>query len=708
MKSKNKLGVRSHGNKNLIIALLLVLIIATGGAVVFSGILVMPTAAKMASYTNVETFDILAVQKQKELDILADYQLGNYSLENPYVIQDPYQANPLSALILFETESPSIITVEVMGKDTFSTFNYTYDEPATHHEIAVLGMYAGTINKVQIISESETKPVQTVEISLKTEVLPYDFPVLDVQVSKPSLMEPGVTLMTPCFETNYTYILDANGDVRAYFTNKFFGHGTAMGILQNGRLLATGDVMKMMPYNMYTLWEMNLLGKVFVEYGIPNAIHHDVIELENGDFIAASSNKDMPLQYDTREDVIIYINRETGLVTREYDLRTILDERREPYNHFGTGIINQPNLDWAHLNSVEIDPWDGNLIASSPIQSTVFKFAPDTGEIRWMLSSPEGWDGEFTKYQKYLLTPVGDEEFEWSWGQHSAKLLTDTDNNTDTIDLLMLDNGQSRSYDKETSVLPEENYSRAVIYRVNEKKMTVEQLWQYGKERGSEAYSTFLGNAEWLPETSNILVDFGGMLRSNGVPVDSIIDGVLGKQEVVSRIVEVQQNGETVLDIFISPNNSTSAETYEARRIVLYTDAVDYRLGEIPGKRLGETQSAELIESKLPKFFINRLNINFHQLYEKDGYLIAKGNFTFGGNSYMIGRLNLVLKNKTHEYVFQGPSGMNGLFYSVIDLHDIEPGEYAIYAAGGVVSGMDATGKIKPAYSPTGYKIKVK
>jgi hypothetical protein len=35
----------------------------------------------------------------------------------------------------------------------------------------------------------------------------------------------------------------------------------------------------------------------------------------------------------------------------------------------------------------------------------------------------------------------------------------------------------------------------------------------------------------------------------------------------------------------------------------------------------------------------------------------------------------------------------------------VAPGEYAIYAAGGVVDGMDAQGKVKPGYNPTGYKI---
>jgi hypothetical protein len=32
---------------------------------------------------------------------------------------------------------------------------------------------------------------------------------------------------------------------------------------------------------------------------------------------------------------------------------------------------------------------------------------------------------------------------------------------------------------------------------------------------------------------------------------------------------------------------------------------------------------------------------------------------------------------------------------------------HAIYAAGGVVDGKDAQGKVKPGYNPTGYKIQV-
>ena len=67
----------------------------------------------------------------------------------------------------------------------------------------------------------------------------------------------------------------------------------------------------------------NLLGKIFVEYEIPNAVHHDIVELSNGDFLATSNNKNMPQGYDTREDVVIRIDRLSGAVTRQYNLRKV-------------------------------------------------------------------------------------------------------------------------------------------------------------------------------------------------------------------------------------------------------------------------------------------------------------------------------------------------------------------------------------------------
>ena len=120
----------------------------------------------------------------------------------------------------------------------------------------VLGLYPGHDNQVVLSIRYQDGTDARYENGIRTEPLPFDFPNLQILVSKPEKMEPGVDLMIACLESNYTYLLDANGEVRGYFSNKFFGHCTSMRILKNGRLLATGDMLKLMPYNMYTLWEI--------------------------------------------------------------------------------------------------------------------------------------------------------------------------------------------------------------------------------------------------------------------------------------------------------------------------------------------------------------------------------------------------------------------------------------------------------------------
>lgn len=122
--------------------------------VILSGILTVPTQAALQSAAPVESRDILADQYQRELDILNDYAAapGSYTPQTPYLLQDPYQANPLSALILFETFQPAQVMVTVLGSDAFNTYAYHYNQFKTPREIAVLGLYpAGKVfNAYQI------------------------------------------------------------------------------------------------------------------------------------------------------------------------------------------------------------------------------------------------------------------------------------------------------------------------------------------------------------------------------------------------------------------------------------------------------------------------------------------------------------------------------------------------------------------------------
>ena len=58
----------------------------------------------------------------------------------------------------------------------------------------------------------------------------------------------------------------------------------------------------------------------------------------------------------------------------------------------------------------------------------------------------------------------------------------------------------------EQPALPEMKYSRAVIYKIDQKKMTVEQIWQYGEERGHDWYSPVTSLTEYQDDKDSVFV----------------------------------------------------------------------------------------------------------------------------------------------------------------------------------------------------------
>ena len=46
----------------------------------------------------------LATQEKTSSDMMKTYKKGNYSLTHPYIIKDPYNVAPLTALVMFKTK----------------------------------------------------------------------------------------------------------------------------------------------------------------------------------------------------------------------------------------------------------------------------------------------------------------------------------------------------------------------------------------------------------------------------------------------------------------------------------------------------------------------------------------------------------------------------------------------------------------------------
>jgi len=458
---------------------------------------------------------------------------------------------------------------------------------------------------------------------------------------------------------------------------------------------------------MTSLWEFNWLGKVFREYEVPNAVHHDIVDLSDGNLLCVSNSADM-VAAGTREDVAIILDRTSGAVIRQYDFTKIIDETRDPYHHFHPNIVNSPVVDWMHMNAAIPYDADNAIIVSSPTQSMVICIGKDTEQIRWILGPHEGYEGSSAYLKQYLLTPVGD-NFEWQWCQHQPMLLPDQDNNPNTLDILLLDNGQSKSFSKETAVDATQNYSRAVQYRIDPVAMTVRQIWEYGKERGVECYATFLGDANYEPVTGNRLITFGGQLSVNGVRTDAIVDGVLGEIVTRSRVVEVTEAGEVVFEVAVQEDPYTnSGETYQAKRIAFYSPrSFDALLGTCVGERVGKSYVCSAADIAKPKVFAGKLAVSFDKLVNENGRIVASGRLTYDGKAYLLSKSVFVLQSETNEYLFAAQNALNGQFFGSIDTAALAPGVYQLSIAGGVVEGNDTTGKAKMGHVLTEYKITV-
>jgi arylsulfate sulfotransferase len=224
-------------------------------------------------------------------------------------------------------------------------------------------------------------------------------------------------------------------------------------------------------------------------------VHHD-IEVYKGNLLITGANGE------TKEDFIYELDYETGQVVNTLDLKTVLQRSRQ------AGYVALENPDWFHHNTITWDESDDTIIISGRHQSTVAKISWPDGEIKWILAPHYGW---LPMFEKYLLTPIG-EGFEWSFQQHAPEILPDLDGNPETIDILLFDNGNQRfAVDPEIQraitageISKPELYSRMVHYRINESDMTIQQIWQFGKEYGNTLYSSAHGDADLLPNGNRL------------------------------------------------------------------------------------------------------------------------------------------------------------------------------------------------------------
>ncbi|MGB8212026.1 MAG: aryl-sulfate sulfotransferase [Anaerolineales bacterium] len=456
---------------------------------------------------DIVSFVHAAVVKQQkiEADLLAAYRAGKFTFNAPLVVQDPYQSAPLTALVIFDTPENSQISIHVPGKTPQAAVDFTFPGYQQHHEIPVYGLYADTLNHVVMSMKTQDGVNKQTVIDLQTEPLPTDMQKFQVDKVDRAKYSPGFNFTT----LDQKPVFDIDGNVRWYSTQDSFYVFTP---LKDGRFLFTYTTGKVVGN---LVMEQDLLGKIYAIYNIADGISHDIYELPNGNLLITTSGLD---------DNIAEVDRSSGHIVRQFDLKSILDPNRPP-------LPGAEPKDWLHLNSIVYDPTDKSIILSGREQSAVVKMTYPGMQIQWILGPHDNWS---PKYQPYLLTPVGT-NFEWPWSQHHATLYGQDPPGDQSIDILLFDNGMYRSFQPSKAVSPSQSYSRVVHYRINEAAMTVEQVWEYGKENGSDTFSAIRGSAFLLPN-GDVLGTWANIFKdAKGNPaIDLYTNG-----SVEAKIIEV-------------------------------------------------------------------------------------------------------------------------------------------------------------------------
>lgn len=503
----------------------------------------------------------------------------------PTIVVNPNPAVPLAAIVSADTDEPAALLIQVSeGGHEWSVPTST--ELTTQHSLPVLGFRPGLEHVVQVSARDQAGNVSpAIPLDFETAVLPDDFPWLELSMSSPEKMEPGVTLFAfmrwpqgAALDEQFglAVAVDAHGDVVWYRRS-----GNA---IQDPHRLSNGNLLSLIGH--YGAEEVDMLGNVVARWhasqhpnpealaelpedSIPvetDTFHHDIQEMPSGNLLVLSTEMRRIENYPTVVgddhapqaaanvigDIVVEFARD-GSIVSQWKLMDLLDVRRLGYeslspvwDQWAYVDVEGGTKDWAHANSVSYDAATDSILVSVRHQEAVVSFSRTSGELNWILGNHQGWPEHL---QPYLLKPEG--ELAWQFHQHAAEM-------TPNGSLILFDNGNFRAMPPQPKMSLAESYSRAAEFTIDEESMTVRQVWSYGGPGEEIFYSPFISEADHLPQTGNVLITDGGRIRdkqgnkSDDIPAGHhwarIVEVTHGDQpeKVFEMIVDSQEDAKSI------------------------------------------------------------------------------------------------------------------------------------------------------------------
>lgn len=124
---------------------------------------------------------------------------------------------------------------------------------------------------------------------------------------------------------------------------------------------------------------------------------------------------------------------------------------------------------------------------------------------------------------------------------------------TGIVEFLVFDNGNYRSRDDAKSLLPVDNFSRVVQFKIDLNTMTVFRAYEYGKDEvGGRGYSSYV-SAKHLLDNGNVVIHFGASTVDEN-------DRPLSAQPGCSDIVDPQDGAQALGILLLQEINKESKQ----------------------------------------------------------------------------------------------------------------------------------------------------
>ena len=215
--------------------------------------------------------------------------------------------------------------------------------------------------------------------------------------------------------------------------------------------------------------------------------------------------------------------------------------------------------------------------------------------------------------------------------------------------------------------------------------MTIKQVYEYGKERGSKFYSPYISDVDYI-DSNHYIVHSGGIVEVDGIQSNKPAGLTSGNTKLTSDTVEVLDN-KVIFELVLPTNN------YRVEKMSLYSNSDELKIKS--AKRLGSLGKTNVTKNEMLSLYSVKKQDNEYKkhnikLVKEEDRLSVTGKFKRGSDINVILYKNLKssyykINVSKHPYtalcvdVFTEEENKNGITVTKYINSEGLSGTYSVY-----------------------------